>query len=190
MSAKENIAKFGRTWLAGGKRIIGAAENTNIGKKVKGASIGHIAKEFAGGAGEGIGDMARWGAKAGAPAMAAARWGANHPRLTFGLAATAGFLAAEPFGPAYEQIVNQGILGAPHATRTYMQSGAVVGLQNAFMTPQQARRVQGGWATSMDGDRYYQEPNGYNPAAHVNTGMMYPYTGPDGSIVMGMYNLR
>lgn len=179
-----------------------------VGKVLK--NTGRIAGRAGGWLGGGMADatVAVGGATYGA-ARGVADFLSSHKKLAFGGAVALGIIAGNPFEGVYDGVVNEGMLGAPHATRTYMQAGVTTAVRDAFSTPSQLRYRYGGmkytsepWKVPEDSQRavegnFVEELPGYmNESNPIGTGLtpvgnsgMYR-GGPSGDIVFGMYNMR
>ncbi len=134
-------------------------------------------------------------------------WAVNHPKASLGAALGLGVLAARPLGPAYEEVVNQGILGAPHATRSLVGAQVSGSVQQSFASSEDRRAISGGYRYSR-GQFDYMQPGGLKMGAtlpgqistasgsrfaagpNIPNYRSTPYSAPQGHLVLGMYNLR
>lgn len=121
----------------------------------------------------GVGRAASWiGKKAGA----GTRYAQRHPKQLIGGAAALGFMSNSPFkktgiGPAFMEATT----GDPQAFQKVINAKIQNAVHNMFTTPGE----QAGFEF-LD-NNYYRSPS---------TSLSSPYTGPSGSTVFGMYNLR
>lgn len=142
--------------------------------------------------------MARAGAfmpmQVGKKGYGMAEWGSKHARVGLGLAALAGVVAAKPLGQPYEMIVNDAILGQPHATKNILTKSVLGSIQYGLASPSERRYIDGGYQNLPGyGDtvsRSYQMPGGYDPYAYVSPNITNRYGAPTGDVVFGMWNMR
>lgn len=128
---------------------------------------------------EGIGDAGR------GIGRVASHFGGKNLKYTLGAAAALGIASERPFHGAYENIVNQGIIGVPHATRAIADARLSATLQGVIGAPYMGQSM--GLYTSRDDQP--EDPNalpGDIPVPPTTASIQ----GPDGSIVFGLHNLR
>lgn len=107
-------------------------------------------------------------------------FGGKHLKYTLMGAAALGVASEHPFHGGYDHIVNQGIFGTSHATRT-LGMGAMGGAINGALGYSGASQSMG----IPSSQNIPISPLEVPPPPQTSS-----LQGPDGSIVFGMHNLR
>lgn len=164
MEFTTNMLSEGMSWMKAVGSGLGAAAKD---MKPEGGLLGGRGGRALGGAGH-IASKIGAAASGAAGAIGGAGSGRGLKYAALGAGAI-GFSAARPFHGGYEKIVNQGLLGYPHATRIMGNAAISGGIQQA---------------AGISSYKALSHSPGQSMGSASST------QGPSGDIVFGLYNLR